>query len=85
MAKKKAIGDNIETCSTCNNINWIKKDFAFHNPRKLTQEEKESLLTLDDESKLNLYNNVFGTNIVSTELNIINAITKKLNLLASYE
>lgn len=86
MSKKKTIGVTLDKeCKTCQDINWLKKDFAFHNPRKLTQEEKESLSTLSDELKTKLFNNVFGTEIEYPTENILKSINKKLNLLASYE
>lgn len=86
MAKKKESRFNVENnCTNCNNIDWIKKDFAFHNPRKLTQDEKDSLQYLTDENVVELYNNVFGTNIEEPTENVLKQINNKLNLLASYE
>lgn len=86
MSKKKTTRVTLDKeCKTCQDINWLKKDFAFHNPRKLTQEEKESLPTLSDELKTKLFNYIFGTEIEEPTENILKSINKKLNLLASYE
>jgi len=86
MANKKKIGVNIvEECTNCNKINWSKKDFPFHNPRKLTQEEKQSVETLSNTELVNLFNNVFGTQIDTEQINVLKQIKNKLNLLASYE
>ena len=83
--KKESRTDVVNNCNNCTNIEWIKKDFAFHNPRKLTQEEKDSLQYLTDENAVELYNNVFGTTIEEPTENVLKQINNKLNLLASYD
>jgi len=83
--EKESRTDVVSNCNNCTNIEWIKKDFAFHNPRKLTQEEKDSLSTLSDEDKVKLYNETFGTTIEEPTENVLKQINNKLNLLASYE
>jgi hypothetical protein len=86
MSKKKATrNDVVDDCNNCNKINWSKKDFPFHNPRKLTTEEKQNIETLSNTELVNLFNNVFGTEIDTDQSNVLKQIKNKLNLLASYE
>ena len=61
---------------------WLNVNFPFNKPKPLTKEQKESVKNEID--LIEIYNDVFNSNIEHPTENILNAIKGKLNKLSEF-
>lgn len=61
---------------------WLNVNFPFNKPKPLTVEQKESVK--NDIDLIEIYNDVFNSNIEHTTENVLNAIKKKLIKLSEF-
>jgi hypothetical protein len=77
----EAIG--IVPCIDCEKRkDWLNVNFPFNKPKPLTDEQKESVKNEID--LIEIYNDVFNTNIEIASENVLNAIKNKLIKLSEF-